>query len=104
MLKFAKYFFIVFFVTAVLPLILMFAWNNSQLEKMHRTMSVSGLNAGKTRLENIMTNNLKVQEGEILKTIYFTKDNNYNLEEVKKLLKGYNVEIVNNYVDNPVSF
>ena len=104
MLKFAKYFFIVFFVTAVLPLILMFAWNNSQLEKMHRTMSVSGLNAGKTRLENIMTNNLKVQEGEILKTIYFTKDNNYNLEEVKKLLKGYNVDIVNNYVDKPVSF
>jgi len=39
MLKFAKYFFIVFLITAILPLVLMFAWNNSQMEKFHNAMA-----------------------------------------------------------------
>ena len=104
MLKFAKYFFIVFIITAVLPLVLMFAWNNSQIEKIHNSMSLNGINTGKLKIEHTIKNNLKVQEGDILKRIYFENGTDYDFQKVKKLLADYNVEVVNESIKSPVSF
>lgn len=104
MLKFAKYFFIVFLITAILPLVLMFAWNNSQMEKFHNFMSKNAISTGEIRLEYTIKNYLKTQEGDILKKLYFIAPNEKNLDNLKTILKDYNIEVVNKPVKSPVSF
>ena len=95
MFKFAKYFFIVFLITAILPLALMFAWNNSQMEKIHNIMIRNGLNNVYTKMAHTVKNNLKAQEGDILKKMYFMDRENYGIEKIRTILKDYNVEITN---------
>ena len=104
MFKFAKYFFIVFFVTAVLPLILMFAWNNTQMEKMHARFAQNAIVTGEARLKNAVKNYLTVQEGDIFNRLYFIQSDKYDEANLKKLLKGYNVEIIQKTVKRPVSY
>lgn len=104
MFKFAKYFFIVFLITTILPLVLMFVWNNTQVQKMHSMMSKSGLANGYAKLEQNITNNLRIQEGELIKILYFTNKNTNNLDKIKELLKEYSVTTVNQPVKAPVSF
>ena len=96
MFKFAKYFFIVFLITAILPLILMFAWNNSQMEHFHSIMMKNGLNNVYNKMEHTIKNNLKAQEGDVLKKMYFMDRDNYGIEKIKSILKDYNVEITKN--------
>lgn len=104
MFKFAKYFFIVFLITTILPLVLMFVWNNTQMQKMHSMMSKNGLANGYAKLEQNITNNLRIQEGDLLKTLYFTNKDTKNLNKIKELLKEYSVTTVNQPVSTPVSF
>ncbi len=96
MFKFAKYFFIVFLITAILPLILMFAWNNSQMEHFHSIMMKNGLNNVYNKMAHTIKNNLKAQEGDVLKKMYFMDRDNYGIEKIKSILKDYNVEITKN--------
>lgn len=104
MLKFAKYFFIVFLITAILPLVLMFAWNNSQMDKFHAIMDKNLINTGKIKLEYALKNNLKVQEGDILKKLYFITPTDRNLNTVQTILKDYDVHIIDKHVKFPISF
>ena len=94
MLKFAKYFFIVFLITAILPLVLMFAWNNSQMEKFHNAMAKSAMSTGLMRLEYSVKTNLKVQEGDILRKLYYILPNDKNLSHIKNILNDYNTEVI----------
>ena len=96
MLKFAKYFFIVFLITTILPLVLMFAWNNSQMEHFHSIMMKNGLNNVYNKMAHTIKNNLKAQEGDVLKKMYFMDRDNYGIEKIKSILKDYNVEITKN--------
>ena len=104
MFKFAKYFFIVFLITAILPLVILFLWNNSQMKKIQTIMSKTGLTNGMAKLEQNLNNNLVIQEGEIQKKLYFTPKTPQQINIIKKLLKGYSVEIVDIDVLQPVSF
>ena len=96
MLKFAKYFFIVFLITTILPLVLMFAWNNSQMEKFHNIMMKNGLNIVYNKMDHTIKNNLKAQEGDVLRKTYFMNKQNYTLEKIKEILPEYNVQIIDN--------
>ena len=104
MFKFAKYFFTVFLITAILPLVLMFLWNNSQVQKMHALMSKNGLSNGTAKLEENLKNNLSIQEGEILKKLYYVTSNPVGLREIKNSLKDYSIKVVPKPVAMPVSF
>ena len=104
MLKFAKYFFIVFLITAILPLVLMFAWNNSQMEKFHNAMAKSAMSTGLMRLEYSVKTNLKVQEGDILRKLYYILPNDKNLSHIKNILNDYNTEVIQKPIKTPVSF
>ena len=104
MFKFAKYFFTVFLITAILPLVLMFLWNNSQVQKMHALMSKNGLSNGTAKLEENLKNNLSIQEGEILKNLYYITSNPVGLREIKNSLKDYSIKVVPKPVAMPVSF
>mgnify|MGYP002527787447 CR=1 FL=1 len=100
MLKFAKYFFIVFLITTILPLVLMFAWNNSQMEKFHNIMMKNGLNIVYNKMDHTIKNNLKAQEGDVLRKTYFMNKQNYTLEKIKEILPEYNVQIIDNPIQN----
>ena len=102
MLKFAKYFFIVFLITAILPLVLMFAWNNSQMEKFHNAMAKSAMSTGLMRLEYSVKTNLKVQEGDILRKLYYILPNDKNLSHIKNILNDYNTEVIQKPIKTPV--
>lgn len=104
MFKFAKYFFIVFLITAILPLVIMFLWNNSQMKRVQSIMIKSGMTNGIAKLEQNLNNNLIIQEGEIQKKLYFTPKKPQQVNIIKNLLEGYSVEIVNIDVLQPVSF
>lgn len=101
MFKFAKYFFIVFLITAILPLALMFAWNNTQMNKFHIAMLKYGLNNASTKLEHAIRNNLKVQEGDVLKKLYFNGGIKSDSHSVKDVLKDYSVEFSAYSQNNP---
>lgn len=101
MFKFAKYFFIVFLITAILPLALMFAWNNTQMNKFHIAMLKYGLNNASTKLEHAIRNNLKVQEGDVLKKLYFNGGIKSDSHYVKDVLKDYSVEFSAYSQNNP---
>ena len=58
MFKFAKYFFIVFLITAILPLVIMFLWNNSQMKKVQSIISKNGMTNGLAKLEQNLNNKL----------------------------------------------
>ena len=104
MLKFAKYFFIVFLITAVLPLVIMFLWNNSQMQRIQSLMIKTGMTNGIAKLEQNLNNNLVIQEGEIQKKIYFIPKTPRNINSIKSVLKQYTVEIANEDVLQPASF
>lgn len=104
MFKFAKYFFIVFLITALLPLVLMFLWNNTQIQKMHSLMSKNGMANGCAKLEQNIQNNLGIQEGELFKKLYFTRKNTKNFEKIKELLYDYSVTTTDTPVSGPISF
>ena len=75
MFKFAKYFFIVFLITTILPLVVMYAWTNAQMQKIHSYITTVSVNNAKNKIEHNISNNLKVQEGDILKKLYFLHSN-----------------------------
>ena len=103
MFKFAKYFFIVFLITAILPLVIMFLWNNSQMKKVQAIMSKNGMANGRAKLEQNLNNNLLLQEGEIQKKLYFTSKIKQNIDIIKSILDKYSVEAVNIDILQPVS-
>ena len=104
MFKFAKYFFIVFLITTILPLVVMYAWTNSQMQKFHSYITTVSVNNAKNKTEHNISNNLKVQEGDILKKLYFINTQNYDINSVKKLLNNYTVTTINETSKYPYSF
>ncbi len=104
MFKFAKYFFIVFLITAILPLVIMFLWNNSQMQKVQAMMWKNGMANGIAKLEQNLNNNLIIQEGEIQKKLYFTPKTAQNVKTIKTILDKYSVSTANVDILQPVSF
>ncbi len=104
MLKFAKYFFIVFLITTILPLVIMFLWNNSQMHKVQAIMFKTGMANGIAKLEQNLNNNIIIQEGEIQKKLYFTPKTIQNIKTIKAILNKYSVETVDIDILQPVSF
>lgn len=104
MFKFAKYFFIVFLITAILPLIVMFAWSNTQMQKFHSYITSVYINNARNKIEHTISNNLKVQEGDILKKMYFINTQNYDIDSIKKILSNYTVNTTNIPSRHPYSF
>lgn len=82
----------------------MFAWNNSQVQRFHRYFDTVTINNAKNKLENTVTNNLKAQEGDILKKMYFINTQNYDISSIKEILNEYIVELTDVKALQPYSF
>ena len=74
------------------------------MEKMHALRSQHSVNTWKNKIEYMISNNLKIQEGDILKKIYYLKSNDYDINVLRKIFTDYDVSFVDVDVKEPVSF
>ena len=59
-------------------------------------MMKNGLNIVYNKMDHTIKNNLKAQEGDVLRKTYFMNKQNYTLEKIKEILPEYNVQIIDN--------
>ena len=74
------------------------------MQKIHSYITTVSVNNAKNKIEHNISNNLKVQEGDILKKLYFLNTQNYDINSVKKLLNDYTVTTINETSKYPYSF
>jgi signal transduction histidine kinase len=93
MFKSARYFFLVFIITTVIPLVLMFVWTSKRMEMMHKDKQDHFLSIGAHQLANLTGMYLDVQEGKVLsKTQNLSPD--VSLDYLQKLFPDSQVRFV----------
>jgi len=92
MFKFVKHFFIVFVITTIVPLLLMFLVINYQMKNIMR----NNLDMSRVKLETSTMQYLKIQEGDILEKLTDIQGQELSLKQIKKVFKNEKIEPVYN--------
>jgi signal transduction histidine kinase len=103
MLRFARYFFVVFLITAIIPLLLMFVINHHQMERMQKEKDRHFLDIGTKQLVHTTKQYLKIKEGMVLEKIQAISLEKLSPNQLKTLLNADKVEQVSNYKINKVT-
>jgi len=105
MFKFARFFFAVFLITTVIPLVLMFMWNHHQMERMDREREQHLLNVGVKQLEHTIKQYLRIKESFILEKIQNLSPEKISLEKVQQIFQTDKVEwIYNQHIEKVTSY
>lgn len=102
MFKFARYFFVVFLITTIIPLVLMLLWNHHEMERMMHEREKHLLSVGSVELEHIAKEYLKVREAYILERVQDLSEKTISLKQLKKLFEAGNVECIYNKKINKI--
>lgn len=106
MLKFSRYFFIVFLLVTVLPLTLMFFWNHHQVGQIREAREQKFLDFGIKQLEYNTNRYLNSTEDFISRVVVNLATENVTLKQIKNIIGSDYVYLIgiNNelYGDNPV--
>gem|GEM_PF-863619 len=94
MFKFAKYFFVIFLITTVIPLTLMLVWNHNQMERMRIEREQHLLYVGSKQLEHTTKLYLKIRESYILEKIQDLSLKKMSLKQVQKVFNADKVEFI----------
>lgn len=92
MFKFARYFFSVFLITTVIPLILMFFWTHRQMDHMNREQDLHILDIGVKQLKTTIDGYLRLQGSYMMEKTQDLQVENLSLSQIKNLLKIDNIE------------
>lgn len=92
MFRFARYFFFVFLITTVIPLLLMFVWTNHQMQRMEHERERHILDVGVKQLNNLTFQYLKMQESDILEKMQNVSLQNFSDSDFNKLFAPAKVE------------
>ena len=92
MFKFARYFFLGFLITTVIPLVLMFFWTHHQMESFMHKNGHHLNNMGIGQLKTSASQYLKIQEGNILEQFGGTSPQEKSLHQLKDIFKSDKVE------------
>ena len=84
MLKSAKYFFLIFIFTTIIPLLLMFFWINQRIEKMETVHALHFSHIGKKEFKSVLDGYLQRQEGKALSGLGEFDSKQNNLKELQK--------------------
>ncbi|MEI8388289.1 MAG: HAMP domain-containing sensor histidine kinase [bacterium] len=87
MLKFSKYFIILFLISAILPLFLMFSWHQYQEKHLKKDKEQRIFSIGFKQLNFTSKNYLKVRENNILRVIENTPIKDISLKQLKNILE-----------------
>lgn len=94
MFKFARYFFSVFLITTVIPLVLMFFWTHRQMEHMNQEQDLHILDIGVNQLNTTIDSYLRLQRSYMMEKIQDLQIDNLSSSQMKSLLKVENIEKV----------
>ncbi|MFH0702170.1 MAG: HAMP domain-containing sensor histidine kinase [bacterium] len=103
MFKFARYFFFVFLITTVIPLVLMFLWTHHQMEYMGKEREQHLLEVGVKELKNLTNQYLKIQESDILKELQNLPLEKLSLKQLQDIFKTEKIELIKNYRINKIT-
>jgi len=92
MLKFVRYFFIIFLITTVLPLVVMFFYVDHKMLGIFKIENQNMVNIINADLKASLNKYLAVQEGEIFSETYDKYYENMSLPQLKELFTGYHVD------------
>ncbi len=92
MFRFARYFFFVFLITTVIPLLLMFVWTNHQMQRMEHEREHHLLDVGVKQLNNLTFQYLKMQESDILEKIQDLSQQNFSDSDFSRIFAPAKVE------------
>jgi len=105
MFKFARYFFAVFLITTVIPLVMMFLWNHHQMERMEQEREQHLLSVGVKQLEHTTRQYLRIKESFVLEKLQNLPLKNISLKQMQWFFKADKVEwIYNNNVNKVISY
>ncbi|MDD3419610.1 MAG: HAMP domain-containing sensor histidine kinase [Candidatus Gastranaerophilales bacterium] len=103
MLKSARYFFIVFIITTLIPLVLMFLWTSKKMQSMRKEHSRHFLAVDIGQLKNSTNMYLRLQEAKILGKTQSLPEG-INLEKMKKIFPDEQVSLINYSGNEIVSY
>lgn len=99
MTKLTKYFFFIFTLTLILPLLCLFFYSNKQISKMELDASHHILNAISREINYNVENHLKIQTVSAMKKLYLPKAKHLTKNEVRKIFKDAKVEFLSEFPD-----
>lgn len=102
MFKFARYFFIGFLITTIMPLILMFILIHHQMASVMQNNMSNIIDMSTKELENTTNQYLKIQEGEILEKFNNISLKAISLKQLQKIFKPSKVELLPSNNENKV--
>ncbi len=94
MFKFARYFFAVFFITTIVPLVLMFSWNHYQMNRMMKEKNQHFLDFGSKELKRTTQQYLKIRESYILEKILYLPTEKVLLKNLQDIFKTEKIELI----------
>lgn len=94
MFKLARYFFIVFFITTIIPLVLMFIWNHHQMENMMIDKKQHILNVGHKLLEETSKQYLKLREINALEKLQNITIEKTTFKELQSIFKNSDIKMI----------
>lgn len=94
MLKSAKYFFLIFIITTIIPLMLMFIWMNTRFESMMHFNAASISEVGKKEFNSILDAYIEHQENKLLVKTREIDLKKTSQDDLKKILSVDYVEII----------
>ncbi|HBG48620.1 MAG TPA: hypothetical protein DDW90_03790 [Cyanobacteria bacterium UBA9971] len=102
MFKFARYFFTVFLITTIVPLVLMFSWNHHQMERMMKEKNQFFVNFGSKELKRSIQQYLKIRESFILEKILDLQTKKVTLKKLQNIFQTDKIELIYNKKINKV--
>jgi signal transduction histidine kinase len=94
MFRFARYFFSVFLITTVIPLIMMFFWTHRQMEHMGQEQDLHMLDVGVNQLKITIDNYLRLQQSYILEKMQNLPVEKMSLTQLQDILKIDKIEAI----------
>lgn len=97
MFKFARYFFVVFLITTVIPLVLMLLWDHYQMDNMRQEREQHLFNFVSRQLEFSIKQYLDIKENIISDKIHNIQSNKISLKQLQKILNTKQIKLISTH-------
>lgn len=104
MLKFSKYFFVLFLAVTVLPMAFMFCWNHHEISKFAQAKEEFMLDNGTKQLEFFAQEYLQDREQFIVRTVKDLSPNNVSIEQYKNIFDADNIYLIKSDIKSKNNF
>ena len=104
MIKFAKYLFIIFPFTIILPLVCLFLFSNYKIRKMELDTSYKILDSVSREINYNIENNLKIKTVDAMEALYIPTTEKYTKEKIINTFKDSKVEFLDTFPEKIIYY